>query len=69
MSIEEAIEVLRHILIANHANVLEYAITKQQVLATAMACNALEAMKNIKKAESVEQAVEILNEYLDEVEV
>ena len=37
--------------------------------ALAMAWNALEAMKNIKKAESIEHVVEILNEYLDEVEV
>lgn len=37
--------------------------------ALAMAWNALEAMKNIKEAESIEYVAEILKEYISEVEV
>ena len=48
---------------------IERCYYERDKIALADAWNAMEAMKNIKKAESVEEAVEILQEYLSEVEV
>ena len=44
-------------------------LTKREIAVLSEAWNALEAMKNIKQAERTEEVVEILREYLNEVEV